>query len=69
MNYLDRYAISDAKLQQQLIPTDRKAFALENFPKFLEDRSVHLAKEANAFLEELRQNLDVQVVEAATAAV
>jgi hypothetical protein len=69
MNYLDRYAISDAKLQQQLIPSDRKAFALENFPKFLEDRSAELAKEANGFLEELRQGLDIQVAEAAASAV
>src|SRR5262249_50705401 len=35
MAYLDKYKIADAKLAQQLIPSDRATFAIGHYPEFL----------------------------------
>lgn len=57
MTYLDRYEISDLKLQQQFIFTDRSNLTTTNFEKFLDDRAVILAAKANEFLTSLSEGL------------
>ncbi len=42
--------ITHEKLEQQPIPSDRAAFALDKFDSFLADRAQRLADEANRFL-------------------
>jgi hypothetical protein len=51
MSYLDKYGIAHERLEEQLIPTHRAAFALENYEGFLAERAQRLASQANAFLD------------------
>jgi hypothetical protein len=54
MDYLDRYKISNDKLEQQLIPTERAQFQVDNYPRFIECRAKTLAQRANSYLNSLR---------------
>ena len=58
MNYLSRYNISDEKLRQQFVPTDRQALRVEVFPDFLAARAQRLAQEATGYLKALSGNLE-----------
>ena len=55
MDYMDRYKISNEKLEQQFIPSDRASFKVENYEKFLLDRAALLASKANSYLDSLRR--------------
>jgi hypothetical protein len=53
MDYLARYNITPAKLEQQMIdPTSD--FSVANYPQWLQARAERLAEEGNAYLEQLR---------------
>ena len=57
MDYLDRYKISDKKLEQQFVPIERNEFRVERFDEFLEKRAGRLAREANEYLGTLAQEV------------
>jgi hypothetical protein len=57
MDYLDRYKISDKKLEQQFVPIERNEFRVERFDEFLEKRAGRLAQEANEYLGTLAQEV------------
>lgn len=57
MKYLDKYSISNDKLNQQFVNWKRADFTVEKFTDFLDARSNKLAKEANRFLMALSESL------------
>ena len=57
MKYLDKYSISNDKLDQQFVNWKRADFTVEKFGDFLDSRAVRLAKEANRFLLALSEDL------------
>jgi hypothetical protein len=50
MKYLDKYAISDEKLDEQFVKWPRADFTVEKYQEFLEARASRLADEANRYL-------------------
>jgi hypothetical protein len=57
MKYLDKYSISDTKLQQQFVEWPRADFTIAKYDAFLAARAQQLADAANAFLMELSEGL------------
>lgn len=57
MKYLDKYSISNDKLDQQFVNWKRADFTIEKFGDFVETRAGRLAKEANRFLLSLSNRL------------
>ncbi len=57
MKYLDKYQITDAKLQQQYIEQPRTDFSIASYGNFLRRRSKSLAAAANRLLLELSEGL------------
>lgn len=53
--YIERYAIDDELLGQQLVPSDRGLFIADKYDDFLEERGRLLAGAANDFLARLSQ--------------
>jgi len=64
--YIRKYNINRAELQKQLIPLEENLWRLENYGKFIEERSKLIADEINKFFRDLNpslyQNLGVQSV-------
>jgi hypothetical protein len=58
MDYLNRYRISDEKLQQQFIPKDRSVFRTDKYEEFLVERASRLAQEAEDYFRALRGEID-----------
>ena len=57
MDYVARYKISDQKLEQQYIGHEFTSVPFSGYGSWLRQRAERLAKEANAFLAELRNGL------------
>jgi hypothetical protein len=57
MKYLDKYGITDEKLQQQFVEMKRTDFSIDQFPTFLDARASRLACEANKLLATLSKSL------------
>lgn len=57
MKYLDKYQITDAKLQQQYIEQPRADFSISSYGNFLRRRSKSLAAAGNRLLLELSEGL------------
>jgi hypothetical protein len=57
MKYLDKYQITDAKLQQQFIEQPRTAFSISGYDAFLGQRSQSLASTGNRMLVQLSEGL------------
>ena len=58
MDYLERYKISDDRLREQFIPTDRQELRVEQFPGFLTNRAAGLAGQASAYLKALGREIE-----------
>lgn len=70
MDYLDKYEISDQKLNQQLIDPERARFTVAGFPEFLDRRASRLAEAANEYLSALAGELPIlESAELAPAAI
>jgi hypothetical protein len=50
MKYLDKYTISNQKLNQQFVHWKREDFTVEKFADFMDSRAAKLADEANKYL-------------------
>jgi hypothetical protein len=59
LSYVTKYAIAAEKLGQQFIEPNFVNTPVENFPAWLDARAERLAQESNAFLGELRAQLDI----------
>ena len=59
LDYLDRYKISDAKLAQQFIPSDRAGFTIPNYSNFIKNRAEELSRRSNEFLAALSRGLQL----------
>ena len=57
MKYLDKYSISNDKLDQQFVNWKRADFTIEKYTGFLDIRASRLAKEANRYLLALSHDL------------
>jgi len=57
MKYLDKYTISEEKLQQQFVDWKREEFAVQKYHEFLDARASRLASEANDYLLTLSKGL------------
>jgi hypothetical protein len=57
MKYLDKYAISNDKLNQQFVKWLRADFTVEKYQEFVDTRAERLADEANRYLSVLSNNL------------
>ena len=57
MNYIAKYQITDAKLQQQFIDPGIKALSAPEYEGWLRGRAQTLADQGNAFLAELGSDL------------
>ena len=57
MKYLDKYTISEEKLQQQFVDWKREEFAVQKSHEFLDARASRLASEANDYLLTLSKGL------------
>lgn len=57
MDYLTRYRITEEKLHQQFVSTDRETFRVDRYEQFLTDRAKMLAQEAERYLDRLRKTL------------
>jgi hypothetical protein len=57
MKYLDKYKITDAKLQQQFIEQSRADFSIDRYGGFLRQRAHSLAAAANGVLLDLSEGL------------
>ncbi|MFQ5859161.1 MAG: hypothetical protein ACE5LU_26475, partial [Anaerolineae bacterium] len=59
MHYIERYRISNEKLAQQFIPTDRNEFSVEKYQSFLKNRAKRLTEQANMYLASLRKEIEL----------
>jgi hypothetical protein len=57
MDYIERYKITPAKLEQQFISNDIRTTPASNYKTWLEKRATALTAAGNAYLAELRGNL------------
>jgi hypothetical protein len=57
MRYLDKYAISEEKLQQQFVDWNRAEFTIDKYNDFLDARASRLASEGNDYLLTLSKSL------------
>jgi hypothetical protein len=57
MDYVQRYGISDLKLEQQNVDADLRLTPIDAFPAWVARRAEKLANAGNAFLARLRGNL------------
>ncbi len=59
MEYLKKYKITNEKLSQQFIATDLATTTIDKYPSFIKDRSQTLSGEANAYLSDLRKDIEI----------
>jgi len=64
MDYIPKYKITIQKLQQQFISDNITNTTVEQYPDWVLTRADLLAREGNAFLDELRGNLPAVVTDA-----